>query len=64
MYHEVMRIYSASKIFFALSGWLADMTQLSVVPAIVPVALTELLRGGGADDPEQRAKKVLEWQKG
>lgn len=46
----------------AVAGWLADMALLSVIPAIVPAALTELLRGGGSDDPEKWAKKVLEWQ--
>lgn len=48
----------------AVAGWLADMALLSVIPAIVPAALTELLRGGGSDDPEKWAKKVLEWQAG
>lgn len=46
----------------AVAGWLADMALLSVIPAIVPAALTELLRGGGSDDPEKWAKKMLEWQ--
>ena len=45
-----------------MAGWLADMALLSVIPAIVPAALTELLRGGGSDDPDKWAKKVLEWQ--
>lgn len=48
----------------AVAGWLADMALLSVIPAIVPAALTELLRGGGSDDPEKWAKKMLEWQAG
>lgn len=48
----------------AVAGWLADMALLSVIPAIVPAAITELLRGGGSDDPEKWAKKVLEWQAG
>lgn len=48
----------------AVAGWLADMALLSVIPAIVPAALAELLRGGGSDDPEKWAKKVLEWQAG
>jgi hypothetical protein len=48
----------------AVAGWLADMALLSVIPAIVPAALTELLRGGGSDDPEKWAKKVVEWQAG
>lgn len=46
----------------AVAGWLADMALLLVIPAIVPAALTELLRGGGSDDPEKWAEKVLEWQ--
>lgn len=48
----------------AVAGWLADMALLLVIPAIVPAALTELLRGGGSDDPEKWAEKVLEWQAG
>lgn len=46
----------------AVAGWLADMALLLVIPAIVPAAITELLRGGGSDDPEKWAEKVLEWQ--
>lgn len=45
----------------AVAGWLADMALLSVVPAIAPAVLTELLRGGG-DDPEDWLKKLAQWQ--
>lgn len=46
----------------AVAGWLADMALLAVIPAIAPAVLTELLRGGGDDDPEKWLKKLAGWQ--
>lgn len=46
----------------ALAGWVSDMALLMVIPALAPAILIELLRGGGDDDAEKWAKKLLEWQ--
>ncbi|MBT9491483.1 MAG: hypothetical protein IV107_03875 [Paucibacter sp.] len=46
----------------AVAGWLADMALLTVIPAIAPAALTGLLRGEDADDPEKWLKKLAGWQ--
>ena len=49
----------------AVAGWMGDMALLAVIPAILPALLTHLLKGGGEDDePEDWAKKMLEWQAG
>jgi len=46
----------------AVAGWLSDMALLMIVPALGPAIVLELLRGGGDDEPEEWAKKLLEWQ--
>ena len=49
----------------AVAGWLGDMVLLTVIPAILPAMITYLLKGGGEDDePEDWAKRMLEWQAG
>ncbi|MFA5549911.1 MAG: hypothetical protein WDA10_15320, partial [Porticoccaceae bacterium] len=48
----------------AVAGWMSDMLLLMIVPALGPAILMELLKGGGDDDPEEWAAKLLEWQAG
>lgn len=48
----------------AVAGWVSDMLLLMVIPALAPAALIALLRGEGDDDPEEWAKKLVEWQAG
>lgn len=46
----------------AVAGWLADMTMLAVLPAILPNMLIYAMRGGDDDDPESWAKRLAKWQ--
>lgn len=47
----------------AVAGWLSDMALLTVIPALGPAVLTELLRGGaGGNDEKKWLKKLAEWQ--
>lgn len=46
----------------AVAGWMSDMLLLMIVPALGPAIVMELLKGGGDDDPEEWAKKLVEWQ--
>lgn len=46
----------------AVAGWLSDMALLLVVPAILPNLIIALAQGFESDDPEEWAKKLLQWQ--
>jgi len=46
----------------AVAGWAADMALLAILPAIIPNLIMHLLKGGGDDEPEELAKKMLQWQ--
>ena len=46
----------------AVAGWMSDMLLLMIVPALGPAILMELLKGGGDDDPEEWAMKLVKWQ--
>lgn len=48
----------------AVAGWMSDMLLLMIVPALGPAILMELLKGGGDDDPEEWAMKLVKWQAG
>jgi hypothetical protein len=49
----------------AVVGWMSDMMLLMVIPALAPSLLIALLRGeGDEDDPEEWAKKLVQWQAG
>lgn len=48
----------------AVAGWISDMLLLMVIPALAPAAIIALLRGEGDDEPEEWAKKLVEWQAG
>lgn len=46
----------------AVAGWLSDMALLLVVPAVLPNLVIALAQGFDSDEPEDWAKKMLEWQ--
>jgi len=48
----------------AVAGWISDMAMLAVIPALAPAIILELLKGGGSDDPEDWAKKLVQWEAG